>query len=145
MKLEGKTVLITGCTGFLGSHLTKSLVKQKRIRVRGLIQNRYSDARNISDLPIEKTYGDMTSFEAVMKATRGCDVVVHCAVAKPSETVIGTRNVVKAAAKNKIKKLIYISSSAVYGYSPSVDDIKEKRLNHKTSKKIFLPLIVTAK
>ena len=138
MELEGKTILVTGCTGFLGSHLTNSLVKQKRIRVRGLIQNRIVDSRNISDLPIEKAYGDMTSFEAMNKATKDCDIVVHCAVSNPYETIMGTRNVVKASTKNKIKKLIYISSSAVFGYSPSATEIKKKRLNHKKSKKNYL-------
>ena len=80
MKIEDKTVLITGCTGFLGGHLAKRLAHFKRTRIRGLIRHPLSSTSKIAGLPIEKVFGDMTSFEAMLNATRGCDVVVHCAV-----------------------------------------------------------------
>ena len=67
MKLEGKSVLVTGCTGFLGSHLTKSLVKHKKIRVRGLIKDRSVDFRKIGELPIEKVFSTKYKGEVTEK------------------------------------------------------------------------------
>jgi len=134
LELKKKTILITGCSGFLGSHLAKSLAQQNKLRVRGLIKNRFVDIERIRNLPIDLVYGDMISFEAMMDATRDCDFVVHCAIGNPYETIIGTKNVIGAAWKNLVKKFILISSSAVFGCSPSFDFVQKERLdrpNHR--------------
>ena len=138
MKIEDKTVLITGCTGFLGGHLAKRLAHFKRTRIRGLIKHPLSSTNKISGLPVEKVFGDMSSFEAMLYATRGCDVVVHCAVGKHNENAIGTRNIIKAALKNGIKKFIHISTASVFGYSPSIDQIKDERLTDKLYENSYL-------
>ena len=62
MRIEEKTVLVTGCKGFLGGHLIKRLIQHKRTRVRGLVIPKLSRTKQFDGLPVQKVYGDMTSF-----------------------------------------------------------------------------------
>jgi nucleoside-diphosphate-sugar epimerase len=124
------TVLITGSTGFIGSHLAKHLVS-KKVHVRGLIKDLQTPTDTIKALQMEKTFGDMTSLDDMRKATKGCDIIVHCAVGLPEENAIGTETVLKAALENKIKKVVHLSSTVVFGYWPTIDEIKDGRLNYK--------------
>jgi nucleoside-diphosphate-sugar epimerase len=130
------TVLITGSTGFIGNHLAKRLAS-KKFRVKGLVKDHFTPAGNIDQLGIEKIYGDMTSLDAMRKATEGCEIVVHCAVGQPRENAIGTKMVVQAATENKVKKFVHLSTTAVYGYWPSADEIKDGRLQKSHSKQNF--------
>jgi nucleoside-diphosphate-sugar epimerase len=134
MKIEQKRILITGSTGFIGGHLAKRLVEFKGTHVRGLIKNRLIPTARIDELPVEKAFGDMTSLKAMRNVTSGCDIVVHCAVGEPYENPIGTRNVIRAALEHGVKKFIHISSTAVFGYFPSADKVKDGRLDYKYSK-----------
>ena len=128
MDIKGKTILVTGSTGFLGSHLINRLTQFKKTRVRALVVPELSCSYQSSGSPVRKVVGDMTSIEDMREATRGCDIVVHCAVGEPDVTVSGTRNVAKAAVENQVKRFIYISSTAVFGYNPKFDEMEEKRL-----------------
>ena len=128
MRIEGATVLVTGSTGFLGSHLIHSLAQNKRTRVRGLVKPTLSGINQFDGLPVEKVFGDIMSIEDMQKATRGCDVVVHCALDKLDVTATGTRNVIRAATQHRVKRFIHISSTAVFGYYPSIKEAKDGRL-----------------
>jgi len=134
MDIEHKTILITGSTGFIGSHLAKRLIRFCDTRVQGLVKDQTTPTSLIDGSLVEKTYGDMTSLNDMRNASRGCDVVVHCAVSTPNENSLGTRNVIQAASENGVKKFIQISSTAVYSYSPSPDKAKDGRLNYERSK-----------
>ena len=138
MNIEDKTILITGSTGFIGGHLAKRLVQFKRTHIRGLVKDSSISTMRIDRLPVEKVFGDMTSIEAMRNATRGCDVVVHCAVGEPHENPIGTSNIIRAALEHGVKKFIHISSTAVFGYSPTVDKVKDGILDYKFSKNDYL-------
>lgn len=138
MKIEGKTVLITGSTGFLGSRLINRLIQIKNTRVRGLVIPAQSVAKQFVGLPVKKVYGDITSIEDMRRATKGCDIVVHCAVGTPHVTVTGTSNVLKAAAEYKVKKFVHISSTAVFGYSPQVQEVRDGRLPDSYSQENYL-------
>jgi nucleoside-diphosphate-sugar epimerase len=130
MKIEGKTVLITGATGFLGCRLAERLfLSNKQIKVLGLVHNPYNASR-LARLPITLLSGDITSDEDMAKVTSGCDVVVHCAYGNRYETVKGTKTVIKASLKNHVQKFIHISSVAVYGYSPSENKIKNETCDY---------------
>jgi nucleoside-diphosphate-sugar epimerase len=79
------------------------------------------------DNPGLEVYGsiksDIRNLDYLTTAMRGCDVVVHCAAALPlyspddirSIDVLGTKNVMTAAVTNGIKRVVHISSTAVYG------------------------------
>jgi len=114
-----KTFLITGGSGFFGYNLCEYLVK-KCHEVRSIDVEEF-------DYPIKgkiKAYrGDIRDKVLVNKILKGVDVIVHVAAALPlwpekeifSTNVDGTRILLEAAVKNKVKHFIFISSTAVYG------------------------------
>ena len=124
-----KNILIFGGCGFLGSWITKSLLKKNlkitifdlRIKTE-LLKNLIGDEFNNIDL-IE---GDITDFEVVLKATKDMDYILNLAglmtpdcSSNPSlgaeVNVKGSINVFEAIKRNNIKFLIYTSSGGVYG------------------------------
>ena len=124
-----KNILIFGGCGFLGSWITKSLLKKKlkitifdlRIKTE-LLKNLIGDEFNNIDF-IE---GDITDFEGVLKATKDMDYILNLAglmtpdcSSNPSlgaeVNVKGSINVFEAIKRNNIKFLIYTSSGGVYG------------------------------
>ena len=124
-----KNILIFGGSGFLGSWITKSLLKKNlkitifdlRIKTE-LLKNLIGDEFNNIDF-IE---GDITDFEGVLKATKDMDYILNLAglmtpdcSSNPSlgaeVNVKGSINVFEAIKRNNIKFLIYTSSGGVYG------------------------------
>ncbi len=115
-----KTFLITGGTGFLGCHVARELVK-RGIRVKLL------DLESLNEPDLwgraENYVGDVRNKILVERLMKNVDVVIHAAaalpLAKPAEvrstTIDGTKIVLESARKNKVKRMIYISSTAVYG------------------------------
>ncbi len=115
-------VLVTGGSGFLGINLIRAL------RAKGVEEIRVLDIADF-DYPekneswLKFTLGDVRDVAAVEKVTEGCDVVVHCAAALPlysEEDIIttevdGCKNVLNAARKFHLDRMIQISSTAVYG------------------------------
>jgi len=116
-------VLVTGAAGFIGSHLTEALVKDGH-HVTALVRPTSSlDA--LREVKVEVIRGDVTDVQAVEKAVRGHQLVYHLA-AKVSRTratkkesfainVRGTENIVDAALKAGVERVIYGSSIGVYG------------------------------
>jgi nucleoside-diphosphate-sugar epimerase len=115
-----KTVLITGGSGFLGINLIRHLYK-KGYNIRNIDIVRF-DYEDMND-KIWSIKGDIRNKRELDLAMKSADFVVHCAAALPlytkkeifSTDVIGTRNVLEAAEIQKIKRIVHISSTAVYG------------------------------
>lgn len=119
-------ILVTGGAGFIGSHLVENLVGKGYDIV--VLDKCVIDCKIDSSLlrKIQFLRGDVRDFALVREAMRNCNSVVHLAALvgveevqqKQMETIetelIGTRNVVKAAIAEGVKKIIYTSSSAVY-------------------------------
>ena len=125
-------VLITGAAGFIGSHLCEELLK-KGYKIKALV--RYNSKQNkgwlenISDKNLEVIYGDVTDFDSVRHAIKNCSYVFNLAasVSVPysfqnpqtfiDTNILGALNIFRASVlnKKKIKKIIQISSSEVYG------------------------------
>jgi dihydroflavonol-4-reductase len=111
-------VLVTGATGFIGGNLTRALIK-KGYTVRALVRKE-SDRRNINGLDIEIAPGDLTDRSSLSAALEGCDALFHVAAAytfwssdprRIYETnVTGTENILAAACRAGIKKVVYTSS-----------------------------------
>ena len=116
-----------GASGFLGSHITKELVKQGR-DVRILVR-RSSDIRACRHLGIERFYGDVLDIQSLRDAMQGCDIVYHCVVdtrawlRNPAPlyqvNVDGLKNSMDAALESGIQRFVYTSTFATIGRNPS--------------------------
>lgn len=114
-----KTYLITGGSGFLGINLIRYLLeKGHKVRSLDIVEFDYPEKNKI-----EAVLGDIRDKNILDKVMKGVDIVVHAAAALPLYTaqeimttdVDGTRNVLEAAKKHKVERVIHISSTAVYG------------------------------
>jgi UDP-glucose 4-epimerase len=126
-------VLVTGGAGFIGSHLVERLLREGfDVRILDNFatgrRSNLAGCRNEVDL----VEGDVQSFERAHTAVRGCDVVLHQA-ALPSvprsigdpltsnaTNVVGTLNVLLASRDSGVNRVVYASSSSVYGAAPTL-------------------------
>ena len=135
MRMDGRRVLVTGGAGFIGSHLVDRLVRQgAKVRV---FDNFSSGSReNLAAVhdDVEILEGDVRDADAVRSAVRGCEVVSHQAaqleitrcIDDPIDDLkantVATLNVLAAAVRAGVARLIYASGACVYGqpaYLPS--------------------------
>lgn len=121
--------LVTGGAGFIGSNLVHALLADGH-EVRVLDNFSTGDRRNLYGADVEVVEGDLRSFERVSTATRGVEVVYHEG-ALPSVprsiqdpltsnavNVEGTLNVLLAARDYGVRRVVFASSSSVYGDAP---------------------------
>ncbi len=115
--------LVTGASGFIGSHLVQRLVGDG-VPVRCLVRAG-SNTRLLEQLGVQIAVGDLTDAASVARAADGCNYVLHCGAlvsdwATVQEmtriNVAGTRNVLEAAAGASVKRVIHLSSTDVYGH-----------------------------
>lgn len=125
--------LVTGGAGFIGSHIVEGLVKQgERVRViDNLSTGKLENLKLFMD-EIEFIEGDLRHPEEAAEAAEGADFVLHQA-AVPSvprsiedplgsteNNLKGTLHLLMAARDAKVKRLVYASSSSIYGDSPTL-------------------------
>jgi len=115
--------LVTGATGFIGSHLAERLVRDG-YQVRCLVRPT-SDTTSLDGLDVELAAGDLTSAHSLERAVEGCRYVFHCGAmvtdwATPKEVsrvnVEGTRALLSASAAASVRRVVHFSSTDVYGY-----------------------------
>jgi nucleoside-diphosphate-sugar epimerase len=130
-------VLVTGGTGFIGGRLVERLVLEHRAQVRVLVRD-FRRAVRVARFPVEMIGGDVTDAAALARAMDGCDLVVHCAVGnrgpaaeKKAATVDGTAAVAEAALAARVKRLVYLSTTSVYGL-PGDGDLDESAPRRQT-------------
>lgn len=127
------TVLVTGGNGFLGTHLTSELSDSGRT-VRAFIRSSKKEAGDTAGVHVVR--GDIRDFEAVDRAMRDVDVVIHLVSnfrkggsdkkEAYSINVGGTENVLDAALKNGVKRVLHCSTIGVHG------SVKEIPANENT-------------
>lgn len=115
--------LVTGATGFLGSHIVERLLGQNH-EVRALARPT-SDTNHLRDTGAAIVFGDVTNPETLRPAVAGVDVVFHAAARVTpgwgswpqfhTAIVRGTENVLEAAAAAGCARFVYVSSGGVYG------------------------------
>ena len=126
--------LITGATGFVGSHLTRLLIERGwRARVLYRSEKKLSI---LGDLDVEAIAGDLTDIALLEAACAGCDVVFHVAAkadywkdddrdALWQVNVDGTRNLLKAARAAGVRRVIFTSSASTIGLRPGTEPADE--------------------
>jgi len=124
--------LVTGGAGFIGSNITEELIKRGE-KVRILDNFSTGKRENIVKFKddIELIEGDLRDLEIVKRAMDGVDFVLHQgalpsverSIKEPLTTnkvnILGTLNVLIAASEVKVKRVVYASSSSVYGDTPT--------------------------
>jgi dihydroflavonol-4-reductase len=114
------TSLVTGATGFLGSHVARQLAARgDRVRV---LARPASDRRAVADLPVEIIEGDLRDAASLDRALSGVQLVFHVAAdyrlwaRNPREiyesNVVGTRNLLEASRRASVERFIYTSTVA---------------------------------
>ena len=125
--------LVTGASGFIGSHLVDHLL-EKKYQVRVLLR-KTSSTEWLQKLPIEFVYGDLFTPEALQRAVSDVEYVYHSAgltKAKTTEEYFranadGTTNLLQAVKTHspKIRRFVHISSQAAVGPSPTATPLTE--------------------
>ena len=116
---------VTGATGFVGSHVARALTEHgAELR---LLLRANNNTKNIDDLKAERVIGDLRDPASLEKGIAGCDAVFHVAadyrlwVRDPGEmyraNVEGTRSILEAARKHKVRRVVYTSSVATMGFT----------------------------
>jgi UDP-glucose 4-epimerase len=129
-------VLVTGGSGFIGSHVVDRLLLQgHQPLIFDLVHSRYRDPDEV-----ESVRGDILDAASVRAAMRGCDAVIHlAAVADVDEVALdplradlvntrGTAVILEAARREAVTHLVYGSTVWVYGGTPSSEALDEEAL-----------------
>jgi nucleoside-diphosphate-sugar epimerase len=125
--------LVTGGAGFIGSHIVESLVKKgERVRViDNLSTGKLENLKLFMD-EIEFIEGDLRDPKAAAQAAEGADFILHQAaipsvprsiedpIGSTENNLKGTLHLLMAARDAKVKRLVYASSSSIYGDSPTL-------------------------
>jgi dihydroflavonol-4-reductase len=112
--------LVTGASGFLGWHVAHALA-ERGYQVRALCR----PASQLRELDVERVEGDLRDPDSLRRAVEGCELVFHVAAdyrlwsKHPADlyasNVDGTRNVLEAAARAKVERVVYTSTVGCIG------------------------------
>jgi len=134
IRSRGRTWLVTGAAGFIGSHLAEQLLKLEQTVV-GL-DNFSTGKRENLPAGIRFIEGDIRSLDACRRACEGANIVLHEAalgsvprsiddpIASSASNVAGFINMQVAARDAGVERFVYASSSAVYGDHPALPKVE---------------------
>ena len=120
------TTLVTGATGFVGGNLARALWARGE-DVRALVRPSGNDLA-IRNTGVAQVAGDLLDSESVRRAAEGCETIYHCAAIysfwspRPREmyrsNVVGTVNLLDAARRAGVRRVVFTSSVATIGIPP---------------------------
>ncbi|KKN82791.1 hypothetical protein LCGC14_0306150 [marine sediment metagenome] len=159
---KNKTIFISGSTGSWGTELTKQLLEFRPKEIRMFSRGEYAQVKSKrlfnNNSRLKYIIGDVRDFKSVDKACKGVDFIFHLAALKHvpiceeqsdeaiKTNIIGTQNIVEAALKNKVDKVIDVSTDKacqpfnVYGITKALGEhiIQEAGRNSDTTKFIVI-------
>ena len=132
--MNKQTVLVTGGCGFIGSHIVEALVKKDhKVRILdNLSTGKLENIAAINPQDIEVLVGDVADLSTVDAAMAGCEYVFHeAAIASVTKSINdpigssnvnyrGTINVLEAARKHNVHRVVFAGSAAAYGDEPTL-------------------------
>lgn len=149
-------VLVTGGAGFIGSNLADALLKDSEVTLVRVVDNlstgfRENISQHIDNPKFEFIEGDIADINQCKEAVQGCTHISHQAalgsvprsikdpVATNYNNITGTLNVLQSAREQNIKRIVFASSSSVYG-----DDANLPKVEYKTGN-VLSPYALTKK
>jgi len=144
--MNSKSILVTGGAGFIGSNIVEYLLSQEVKFVRVLDNLSTGKKSNIEFLllkypNLEFMYGDIANLETCRNAVKGIDIICHQAalgsvprsvndpLSSHISNVNGFLNILIVAKEVGIKRVVYASSSSVYGDNPTLPKVEENTGN----------------
>jgi UDP-N-acetylglucosamine/UDP-N-acetylgalactosamine 4-epimerase len=146
IRSRGRTWLVTGVAGFIGSHLVENLLRleQKVVGLDNFATGKRENLEHIRTAVGESAWknfrfieGDIRSLDACRRACHGVDLVLHQAalgsvprsiddpVSSNEANVAGFVNLLVAARDAGVERFVYASSSAVYGDHPALPKVED--------------------
>lgn len=135
-------ILVTGATGFIGSHLIDQLINDGRTNIKALVLKKPIDEIEVDNLKrlkkqkVEIVYGDIRNIDDCKEAIKEIDTIFHlAAISRPMQVSkkvyydtneLGTKNMLEAVKNKKIKKYVHISTVSVLGLSPDGHPLSEE-------------------
>lgn len=131
--------LVTGCAGFIGSHLVENLISNgfSVIGIDNLSNGTFNNISEYINQPkFEFIEGDIRDFDLCLKYTNGVDYILHQAawgsvprsIIEPliyeEVNIKGTLNIFESARINSVKRVVFASSSSVYGDSSTLPKVE---------------------
>ncbi|WP_257668527.1 NAD-dependent epimerase/dehydratase family protein [Parapedobacter tibetensis] len=117
-------VLVTGANGLLATNTIINLLA-RGYRVKGLLRDTKKFLLPLHE-NLELVLGDITDHNALELAIENCDYIIHCAATTDQNllryddyhriNVVGTENIIRAALKRGVKKIVYVSTANTFGY-----------------------------
>jgi nucleoside-diphosphate-sugar epimerase len=114
------SALVTGASGFVGTHLVKKLLSEG-VKVRALVRPNSIHAGRLKNLDVDVLQGDLAEPETLCNAARGVRTIYHLGAAMTGSwqdnrnaTIKGTEHLVRAALSHSVERFVHVSSLVVY-------------------------------
>lgn len=138
MELTNQKTLITGVTGFIGSHVAMRMVAERCGTVRCMARDP-AKAQDLVRIGVEVVAGDLRDPASLERAVQGCSVVINSAAQVASvperrtfeeSNVAGTENLLRASAGAGVRRFVHLSSVAVFGLAAAGEVDDRTPVNH---------------